>query len=272
MNKPLIPLLFLLLGIATAQAAQSPIEGVADARSKVLTYQKGQVYSVTAHTGISTTIEFAEGEVYTDHQAGFLAGWDFVPTGRFLTLKPKIKHGDTNVTIFTNRRQYLFALKARDPNGYGVDDKRLNYYLEFNYPEDETKRAVERHARTIKRLALECEEETRFFDPTELSFHYYFSGDKHIAPIVAFDNGQFTYLKIAKHAPVPSVYAVDRERNEGVVNVRMEGDYIVIEQVLSNFTLRHGNDVVSVTKNNARELVAESKAKKASDGADYSPW
>ena len=266
--------LFLLLFVTSfSPAAQSPMEGAADSRAKVLTYQKGEVYSVTAHTGISTTIEFAEGEVYESHQTGFLNAWDFVPNGRFLTLKPRLKHGDSNVTVFTNKRQYLFALKARDPNKYGIDDQNLNYYLEFTYPGEDTTKAVVLHKERLNRATRECERETQYFDPSKLSFHYYFSGDKEIAPVIAFDNGQFTYLKIAKNSAVPAVYAVDRDRTESVVNTRMEGDYVVIEQLLSDFTLRHGNQIVSVSRNNDRELLTEARNNEKSVQNDsYAPW
>ena len=42
------------------------------------------------------------------------------------------------------------------------------------------------------------------------------------------------------------IYSVDSERNEALVNYRREGDYIVVDKVNFQWTLRNGTDSTCV--------------------------
>jgi type IV secretion system protein VirB9 len=58
---------------------------------------------------------------------------------------------------------------------------------------------------------------------------------------------RFTYFKFkTKNAEVPAFFMVDSDGNEALVNYRVSGEYIVIERVTSQYTLRNGTDVVCV--------------------------
>lgn len=86
------------------------------------------------------------------------------------------------------------------------------------------------------------------FDPTKLNWKYSFTGSRALAPIEAFDNGQFTYFKFKTNGMNhhPTVFIVDKKRNETLVNYHMQGGYMVINSVAKQFTLRDGAYVTSV--------------------------
>ena len=71
-------------------------------------------------------------------------------------------------------------------------------------------------------------------------------------PVHVFDDGQFTYLQLRLGQTVPAVFAVDNAAGqESVVNTRTEGDYLVIQQLAPQFTLRQGEFHVASIFNNA---------------------
>src|SRR5690606_13624820 len=83
------------------------------------------------------------------------------------------------------------------------------------------------------------------------NFNYEFTGEPSIAPIKVFDNGEFTYLQFSnKNAELPAIFNVDSEGYESLVNFRIAGDYVVVERVSTQFTLRNGGAIVCVYNNN----------------------
>ena len=83
------------------------------------------------------------------------------------------------------------------------------------------------------------------------NFNYEFSGSDNIAPVKVFDDGDFTYMEFgSNNYELPAIYAVDSSGYEGLVNYRIVENYLVIEQVSSQFTLRSGADIVCVYNNN----------------------
>ena len=90
--------------------------------------------------------------------------------------------------------------------------------------------------------------------PTDFNFNYQISGSKEIALVRAFDDGQFTYLQFRNSVDVPAIFVVDREAKESLVNSRVEGQYVVIERVATQFTLRNGS-VVACLFNRSKPFV-----------------
>lgn len=66
-----------------------------------------------------------------------------------------------------------------------------------------------------------------------------------------FDDGQFTYMQLQAWQPVPAIFAVDNVAGkESVVNYRRDGQYLVVQQVVPQFTLREGKYHVTSVFNN----------------------
>ena len=87
-------------------------------------------------------------------------------------------------------------------------------------------------------------------DLTNLSaynFNYQYTGEPSIAPSKVFDNGQFTYFQFSRvNAEIPAIFSVDNSGFEALVNYRVAGNFIIVEKVGEQFTLRSGDDIVCV--------------------------
>ena len=71
-------------------------------------------------------------------------------------------------------------------------------------------------------------------------------GSEDILPSLVFDDGRFTYLRFPNNREVPAVFHVLSDDSETLVNVRMEGDLLVVDRVSRRLMLRAGSAVVGV--------------------------
>jgi type IV secretion system protein VirB9 len=67
-----------------------------------------------------------------------------------------------------------------------------------------------------------------------------------IAPSLVFDDGRFTYLRIAGQRELPAVFQVLADGSESLVNTRMEDDLLVVDRVSRRLVLRAGQAVVGI--------------------------
>jgi type IV secretion system protein VirB9 len=72
------------------------------------------------------------------------------------------------------------------------------------------------------------------------------AGSHDIVPSLVFDDGRFTYLRFANNREVPAVFHVLGDGSEALVNVRMEGDLLVVDRISRQLTLRAGSAVVGL--------------------------
>jgi len=85
--------------------------------------------------------------------------------------------------------------------------------------------------------------------PTVVNTNYSLAegaGSHDIVPSLVFDDGRFTYLRFAHNREVPAVFHVLGDGAEALVNVRMEGDLLVVDRISRQLTLRAGSAVVGV--------------------------
>jgi type IV secretion system protein VirB9 len=142
------------------------------------------------------------------------------------------------MTIITNKRVYHFELMAREAKG--IADKNLIFVVKFVYPDEKEKNLVE-----FPKTNISDEPDMR--DLSKYNFNYQFTGERSIAPSKVFDNGQFTYFQFSnKNSEIPAIFNVDANGFESLVNYRVTGDYIVVERVGAQFTLRNGSEIVCV--------------------------
>ena len=72
-------------------------------------------------------------------------------------------------------------------------------------------------------------------------------------PLHIFDDGQFTYMQLQAGQAIPAIFAVDNSSGkEAVVNYRREGDYLIVQQLSPQFTLRADRYHVASVFNNKR--------------------
>lgn len=202
-------------------------------------YNPNEVYRYIGHYTYQGFIEFEQGETIGTISMGNPSLWLFESLGNRLFLKPVGEDGsETNMTVITSKKVYHFELMAREAKG--IADKNLIFVVKFVYPDEKEKNIVE-FAKTS------ASDEPDLRDLSRFNFNYQYTGEKNIAPSKVFDNGQFTYFQFSsKNAEIPAIFIVDADGFESLVNYRVTSDYIVVERVGAQFTLRNGSEIVCV--------------------------
>lgn len=245
----------------TGSAGTDPTPQSKDHRIRTIAYNANDVVHLLAHYGYTLTVEFAPDELITDRVFGDPDAWEFLPNRNRAKIRPVQEDATTNLTIWTNRRTYIYEIRATNAKSPRTND--LTYYLRYTYPGDESHRAMLKQANLINELDEKKEQQAAntVLNPTDLYFGYSYAGESEIAPLQTFDDGRFTYFKFRDKSPLPTIYTADKQRNDALVNYHLDGAYVVIEQLASRFTLRNGQQVVSVIRNQLPGLEAMDTSK-----------
>jgi len=203
------------------RAAQTPSPLGTDQRIRQVMYSPDQVYEVTSTFGYQTAIEFSPQENIQVTSIGDSIGWQVVPSGNKLFLKPVANDAVTNMTVVTDKRTYYFNLIALRSEALG----NLTYLVRFNYPEAPP--VYSGLSRGPK-------------NPEDLNFNYKIKQDKKMGSVIAFDDGEFTYLQFKDTKDLPAIFMVGLDGKEALANYRIKGPYVVIERVGREFVLRSG--------------------------------
>ena len=210
-----------------------------DPRFRVITYHPNDIHHYVGYYDYQASIVFEEGEVVETISMGNTSSWQIVPSGSRLFIRPIADNpaeAKTNMLLITNKRIYYFILEAAEAES--IDDKNLVFETKFLYPENE-----EGPVQTFSTGLQEPDLTT----PEKYNFNYSIAGSEYIAPLRIFDDGEFTYFQFpSKNATIPAFFLVDSEGRESLINYRVVGNYIVVERVSSQFTLRNGPDVTCV--------------------------
>ncbi len=228
MKKIILYLILSSLFVSVAQAQLIPRSVSADRRVKLVNYDPNNVVVVYGRYGYQTQVVFAPNETVQNVSLGDSLAWQAVPVGNNLFIKP-VASSQTNMTVLTNINSYNFQLDSK--NEAVTPTFKLQFkYLDGGFDSFGNSNAVGQ------------------FNPNDINWKYSFTGDRNLAPIEAYDNNKFTYLKFKDNgmSRLPAVFVVGENRQESLVNYHMEGDYLVIHTVAKQFTLRNGNVVTSV--------------------------
>lgn len=246
--KNVVVLCLILLLSPLLSAAEYPIPKSTDNRIKTVIYHPDEVYEITTAYGVATTISFEQGEEVVGVSLGDPSVWQIVPIGHTLNIKPIGLSPDTNLTVWTNQRLYLFHIKTLDPileNGQvkkASISQDLLYLLKFIYPDSNYLDPVYFNNKPDA------------FIPECINENYSLYGDKNIAPQFVCDDGQFTYLQFSELQERPAIFFVDTDGYEHAINTRQQDDFHVITKLGSQFTLRYGESTSSLFNENPPEF------------------
>lgn len=223
-----------------------------DGRIKVVAFQRNNVVPVQANTFVTTQIVFAKDEVIENIQNGDLAAWTVsVQKGlpNMLFLKPTMLGSNTNMTVVTNLHTYYFHLISNKNQINQINQVGdSTYAIHFSYPEQMREKMLSnlKYNKAQKRAILNAHK-----NPQDYNWNYSFSGTHSIMPLHIFDDGRFTYLQLQAGQSIPAVFAVNNAAGkESVVNYRRDGQYIVVQQIAPQFSLRAGKHHVASIFNN----------------------
>lgn len=244
-------ILIALLVPSLALAELTPKQGAFDPRVRVVDYNPLNVVKLSTFYGVSTHVQFAEGENIIDVAVGDDQAWKIVPRGNHLFIKPQATKADTNVTVVTDKRTYQFALVVqprRVSDSTAWSDPNLIFSLSFRYPDEETAQLARAESKEAVKARLN-EVKTKLTDATKAgqNFDYWVAGSEEISPTAARDDGRFIYLTFSNNRDMPAVYSVDVKGNEALINTNViEGNTIVIQRLVPSLILRKGAAVASV--------------------------
>lgn len=241
--RRIILTLILALLTTNGMASQMPRYLGTEKKFRSYIYNPNDVYRYLGHYTYQGFIEFEDGEVVSTISMGDPSLWLFEHLANRLFLKPVgDDNSQTNMTVITNKRIYHFELVAKEAKG--INDKDLIFVAKFVYPDEKDKNIIE-----FPKLIPSDEPDMR--DLSVYNFSYQYTGEPSIAPIKVFDNGEFTYFQFSKkNAELPAIFSVDASGYESLINFRAAGEYIIVEKVGAQFTLRSGTDIVCVYNSN----------------------
>lgn len=232
-------LAFAVLSDSPVFALQEPRPLATDRRIQTVRYSANEVYRFVGHYGYQAIVEFAPDEEVSTVSLGDSIAWQVNPVGSRLFLKPVEQDAMTNMSVITNKRTYHFELHAEETEDISASD--MIFVLRFVYPDD--------YAGDYSSFVAE-DPAPDLTDPEvlkTLNFNYSIVGSDVIAPIRIFDDGEFTYMEFKEiNGDIPAVFWVDSAGEENLINFRKNANYIVVERVTSQFTLRNGADVICV--------------------------
>jgi type IV secretion system protein VirB9 len=211
-------------------------------RFRAYIYNPNDVYKYTGYYLTQSYIEFEKGETIKSISMGDTQAWQTVVVENKLFLKPILNFAATNMTILTDKRTYHFELDAFDSLEVSEDD--ILFYIKFMYPEEGDKNIVTFYASKKRNDLPDLRNLEKY------NFNYEFSGSDNIAPVKVFDDGEFTYLEFRdNNSEIPAIFSVNSSGYETMVNYRIVENYVVVEQLASQLTLRSGADIVCVYNN-----------------------
>lgn len=222
-----------------ALALQDPKPIATDRRIRTIVYNENEIFKYIGHYDYQSVIEFEANEEILTVSMGNSLTWQVVPAGNRMFVKPVAQDALTNMTVVTNKRTYHFEMHAEEPSG--INDPNLVFVLRFIYGRG-AGISVSNIIDSVPDPMLE---------PEKYNFNYALTGSEDIAPIRIFDDGEFTYFEFRdKNAEIPAFFLVYGDGSESIINFRTRGNYIVVERVAAQFTLRHGEDVVCIFNQN----------------------
>ena len=216
-------MLFVSIVLSFAAYGESvPRRASTDHRVKIVQYDPNNIVPLKGKYGYQTQVTFAPNEIVQNVSLGDSIAWQVVPVNNNLFIKP-VASSITNMTVLTNVNSYTFQLNSQDP------EVSPTYKLQFMYSQGGYDTSGKSNAVTT-------------VDPTKVNWKYSFTGERMLAPLEAFDDNQFTYFKFKSDgmSHLPAVFIVDKNRGETLVNYHMQGDYMVVNSVAKQFTLRDG--------------------------------
>ena len=245
----------IMLSSASSFAIQTSRPLPIDSRFRVITYLPGGIHKYTGFYDYQASIILEKGEEVSTIAMGVTNGWYINPTDNRIFIKPISNDPlftNTNMLMITNKRTYHIILEASESTG--MDDPNLVWETTFVYPQTE--------AEILNQISGYSTVDLNDKDKN-YNFNYTVSGSDYISPLKVFDDGEFTYFQFPKvNADIPAFFLVDFEGNEELINYRMEEDYVVLERVTSQLTLRLGANVACIFNESRPLHVPLSKRKR----------
>ncbi|WP_157266360.1 TrbG/VirB9 family P-type conjugative transfer protein [Azohydromonas aeria] len=258
-------------------AAQTALAAPQDAGAiREVEYDPSTVLRVPVAVGVPTHIQLEPGETIVSAVVGIGASCD-VPEhpwciewregdSRIFAKPRKAANRPNTLEVVTNRRSISlqFDLSVRPA-------RRVTVLARKPPPPDPMQARVAQMTAAALAMAPRPEdivEQRMRLKPEVRNAAYTVAlgkGSEDLRPRAIFDDGRFTYVQFTGNREVPAAFQVNPDGSEQIVNLGMEGDFLVLDRVVRQFVLRQGAAVVAV-RNEAFDV--EGRAPVAGTAAD----
>ncbi len=250
----------------TSFALDTPRGSKYDGRIQYVNYNESDIVLIRSSPTVGTQIVFSAEEKILDIASGFSQGWELFQSRNTLYIKPRaivsdeqtksvfnpeVGTWDTNLHVATNKYLYAFDLKLLPTaeNGNVTKSRKVAYRIQFRYPQEEsTKLAVKKEKERLKAVINK--------QPKPVNWSYTMQVGKNssnIAPVSAYDDGRFTYLKFEGNKDFPTAFLVAEDKSESLIDAHTDSstpngniDILVLHKVNPKFVLRLGDAVVGI--------------------------
>ena len=243
-------LIFLLLAscVLNTNADSIPVESRVDGQIKFHDYDENKVFSVKGSFLRETMVQLNPKENISYVGVGDPTTWQVISFENYLVIKPIADDSPTNVNVITTHietnetRRYAFSLvNAENDTAHNEE----TWQIVFRYPRDE---AIER-IKKLKKINSQNEAAKRQSeiglivperksDPTKNNHDYSLAGDMDISPFRVFDDGEFTYLRFRDEIDTPSMFMVNADGSEQLLDYFVRGKYVVVKRVVKQMVFR----------------------------------
>lgn len=243
-------------------------ESKPDPRLREVVYDPYSVVTVPVKRGVVALVVLDADEAITDVATGLGADcskadavWCVAAQagGRHLFVKAKREaSAPNNIAVVTNRRSHSlrFVVLADDDRQAAVHRLTVKAPVPVAPPASSSSSLARELAELTALPALpaapppeQLVAERLQARPVVVNTRYSMAegaGSNDIVPSLVFDDGRFTYLRIAGQRELPAVFQVQADGSESLVNTRMEDDLVVVDRVSRRLVLRAGQAVVGI--------------------------
>lgn len=220
-----------------ALAQDRPV--ITDSRVKTLVYNENDVYSLLTHYGYQSNIEFHPKERIQTVVLGDRVNWQVIPSGRRLFIRPQEENLHTNMTVVTSERSYQFDLRS---NGGGAlkGDEELVYVVRFYYPQEDARNLPAVYASQVPPMQT-----PPVMPALSINYRYSFTGPDQLAPRKIYDDGQSTFLLLARQPQKAALVMADGQEIP-VPLMRLADGSSRIDRVAPRIVLHYNGGVVTI--------------------------
>jgi len=193
----------------------------------LLSNEKTALHKLVLRPDVTTALNFQGAERIRTVLMGQAEAF-FVDTPKSrqtVSVRPKSPTSKSNMTVVTNHDIYHFDLRSvalgsavQPVYGVVIEDRK--------------------EAQGSKQGSLA--------DIEALNFSYTFRGSDDLRPLRLFDDGKHTYFQFPDHIATPAIFTVGEDRTENIVNQHVRGNYLVVESLARQFTLRRGKTFICI--------------------------
>lgn len=234
-----------LPGAKPKNPRREAVRAYGNPRLVVFPYDRNNTFPVYLMEGLNTHFEFPDGE-YVKTLSVSNCGQDspfwscqLSQDRRHAWIKPKLPD-QTNVgTIVTNRRVYEISLHSVTPgrDWYQRVSWDGGWQDQGFYEFQDAPKAEGGPARETKSPMAE---------PERLRFTYAIEGDAPFRPQMVFDDGKFTWIKLATNVQeLPALFVLAGDEVE-LVNYTQRGEYLLVNRLVPGLLLKLGKAEVKV--------------------------